>query len=1035
MAAEIPTVISMFKAGEATLLESLGLLNLTGVAIMGVIAALYALYKAYDKANITAEEQLEIFNDLNTKYESTKSELDSLVDSLETVRDRIKELDELSKSGSITPDQTKELKQLEAEEKALERQIQIKERLAEVERKAAEKAAIETLSKREHTVEGETVRRGSEVISSAVNLDDAEAINYYIAKLEEAQIRKEQLEDELANADLTDTQISQHNSAIKELEDQMISYEESIGAIITAVQPLLDSITATSGAAAENKEAIKTAIDAYLEFIGTSEDTADSVVGSTDQIVDSASRITGAIESFSATTQRWEKLREALESLGEVSSQALPADLFAEILELCPEAAGKVTDVASAYKVLSDALIDAENDAEETYGTMQWATEEWVEKTLNSSEALTKALVKYYGTDITNWKKTAEAKWEVDSALVNNLSSLWAKYIGMTADELERLNNMYTDLEIEGRLTPGSSDYKMAQELRAYLEMQKELEIAFENFSAPSTSGGSKSKTDQNKKAFEAAYNAKKYELEMEKITLEEFYAWLDGEHGYRDYFEEQGETLEDFRKYSKEVFDGLRDVHQQYLDVLDHEISVIERTDDSENELIAKYAQKRAEVHELIKELRKYLELQNMTEAEIISNEQYRAYMDMLYSIEDEVASIQEDAYEKQAGYVNDLIDLTEELIRQETEDHIDALKEEKDMYSELIQQRKDLINLSRDQDTYERDRQNKLKEIQKVQERIAALDLDDSREAALEKQTLLEKLSELQIELDDMQTEHYIESAEKALDDKEKAVHEEYDREIKALEDFLDNNAAVNQAAMAELDQMNKDLFDRLESYAAHYTDTTRDELLKMWKEVTAAAEKYGSVTNASKVYEDSDVDNKVKDIIRKMRENGQEYARSTDENRKQVLADDSLKLGAELQKVLGVTVERVNGTWYIGDGPNRKKLFDVYHSGTPSVGGHATIKQNETFALLEKGESVLTKKQTNVLWEALKTFDLTKKLSSSISKFIPGATNTSEKKEINIEVVMQPTIYGDATDVTMGVIRKEARNVADIVASKLR
>lgn len=1064
------------------------------IALLSVLTALFPfITKIADKMYTSAEEQMQIFDDLQSKYSSTVSELKSLGDELTNAKERLEELNKIGKLGALTVSQQEERKELEKTISDLERELTLLEKIEKVERKRTNDAAYDTLKKRSHRVSVEQIENdgyGERSYWVTETVDDVDAINLYLSQLEIATDRKRRIQEEWANdTSVTDDEYESYTEDIADLEEEIQDYESAIGDIVTAVRPLLEGITDTSGAAYDQKVALEAAIDKWLEYSGVANDAvvaADEFERTTFRLLPD---LTSHVNSLTTVEDNISKLRDALADFrddGYVSMDAFSdmaetfgefPDEFERFISVASNSKSTMIDVRAAASDLAEAYLNStdflgnmtDGTIESTIATLKLIGVVNAEEVVMTRVAASKAETKLESA------KLSDATWDEAKKHLSNVGATEAEINALLRLRQEKLNakvattnflaasaetvsalmreagaagmateNLAALLELKNASESGELDGLTFSERTERLntivaKVRKDLDAIqtdFDGFnlSLSPTGDGAKTAAEEAREAFQLEYNAWKHKLDMEQITLEEFYAWLGGEKGYQDYFEDQGETLEDFRKYSKEVFDGLRDVHQQYLDVFDHEISVIERTEDSENELIAKYAQKRAEVHELIKELRKHLELQNMTEAEIISNEQYRAYMDMLYSIEDEVASIQEEAYEKQAGYVNDLIDLTEELIRQETEDHIDALEEEKDMYSELIQQRKDLIKLSRDQDTYERDRQNKLKEIQKIQERIAALDLDDSRAAALEKQGLLEELNKLQIELDDMQTEHYIESAEKALDDKEKAVHEEYDREIKALEDFLDDNAAINQAAMTELDQMNKDLFARLESYAAHYTDTTRDELLKMWEEVTAAAEKYGSVTNASKVYEDSDVDNKVKDIIRKMRENGQEYARSTDPVRKQALADKSLEHGADLQELLGVTVERVDGTWYIGDGPNRKKLFDVYHSGTPSVGGRATIKQNETFALLEKGESVLTKKQTNVLWEALKSFDLMKKVSS-IYKFIPGSVKSEEKKEINIEVVMQPTIYGDATDVTMGVIRKEARNVADIVASKLR
>lgn len=1055
---KIPSVIAKLKTGQTTLLGAISSLNLTGVAIMGVVVALYALYKAYDKANVTAEEQLEIFDELNTKYEATKSELDSLNSSLKSVSDRIKELNELSKNGSITPDQEKELDQLESEEKALKRQIKIKERLAEVDRKAAEKAAIETLEKRSHVVEGETRRRGSEVISSAVELDDAEAINYYIAKLEEAQTRKEQLENELADADLTDEQISQHNAEIEQLENQMTSYETAIGEIVAAVQPLLDSITATTGATAEQKKVLEDAITRWLNLRDTEEEVAET----TTKIADAQSQVTQKIaDQLAVMAGAEEAIGSLSEALGEFNQDGIVTastlsglretfgnvgDAWTEFVAVAGDSSSTMSEVQSACNNLAEAYLDTIDFTSNMTDETKASTVAHLKQigVLNAEEVVTDRL--RIATD-----KLRQAEYNATVEALNYASANSQVVAGLIAQAREAniaAKNIAALEEIMAGPPKGMTGsewrerkemlLKEAQADLSTFEDENQVEISM-NVSLPSNSSGKSAAEEAADKArdeFSKAYNAKKHELDMEKITIKEFYAWLDGQEGYKKYFEAQGETLEDFRKYSKEVFDGLRQVHEDYLDYLDYEISVLERQEDSENAVIAKYAEKRAELHKLAAELKAYLQAEGMSEVEILSNDQYRSYMDMIYSIEDEVASIQEEAYGKTQGYVNDLIDLTEDYIRKLKEDEIDALEDTKDQYAEMVDLQKALINGAREQDTYERDKADKLKEIEKLQTRIAALDRDGSREAMLEKGELMEELNALQRDLDDMQADHYVDTASDALDEAQKDFEKNVDEKIRVIEEFLDNNEAVNKAALSELDNMNEELFDNLMDYAMRYTDTTRAEMLAMWDEVTKAAEKYGSVTNASQVYEDSSDHNDVQKILNKMRENGQAYAASTDPDEKQRLADDSWEQGKKLEELLQVPVYRENGTWYIGTGASKRKLFEIYHTGTPAVGGFPSAKQNEIFSLLEKGETVFTEKHMDSLWSMLKHLNPANWISSPLSKrAIQTVGATASNEQVNVNVSFPLTIYGDMTKSTMSVIERKAYEVADIVASKLR
>jgi len=412
-----------------------------------------------------------------------------------------------------------------------------------------------------------------------------------------------------------------------------------------------------------------------------------------------------------------------------------------------------------------------------------------------------------------------------------------------------------------------------------------------------------------------------------------------------------------------------------------------------------------------------------------------------MLHTIEDEVKSVQETAFKETQGYINNLIDLTEDLVKKQAQDEVDALEKVKDQYAEIVETQKSLLRDMRDDSKYEREKAEKLKEIQKIQERISALDLaKGDRAAALEKAELMEELSELQLSLDDLMAEHYISSTEKALDDSVEAFRKEQDEKIDSIQEFLDDNQAINQAAMKKLDNMNQELFDSLLDYALTYTDTTRSEMLAMWDEVTKAAEKYGSVTNASKVYEDSDASNEVQAQLERMRRNGQEYGTATKE-RQEWLAKDSKAAGDELERLLGVTVERDNnGVWWIGDGADRRKLFEIYtveqhHVGAAAVGGNASIKQNEVFALLEKGETVLTKAHMDTMWRVLDNvnpamwFD-----SSALPKMQTYQTNNDYSPTITVEAPVY--VDGMMTDRRiMKVLEKHSYDVADMVARRLR
>lgn len=105
------------------------------LAITAAIAAIAITVKLVDDAIETAAEANEKFENSKSAYENTKSELESLNSELDKTKEKIEELESL---GKLTVTEKDELKTLKSQRKELERQIDLKEKLA---KKQQEKTA------------------------------------------------------------------------------------------------------------------------------------------------------------------------------------------------------------------------------------------------------------------------------------------------------------------------------------------------------------------------------------------------------------------------------------------------------------------------------------------------------------------------------------------------------------------------------------------------------------------------------------------------------------------------------------------------------------------------------------------------------------------------------------------------------------------------------------------------------------------------------------------------------------------------------
>ena len=120
------------------------------------------------------------------------------------------------------------------------------------------------------------------------------------------------------------------------------------------------------------------------------------------------------------------------------------------------------------------------------------------------------------------------------------------------------------------------------------------------------------------------------------------------------------------------------------------------------------------------------------------------------------ETNDVAKKALEDQEDALNDLLKYVEEMIKQEVKNQVKALEDQVDAMKELVDLQKKSLDLEKEKDEYARDLADKEKGIADLRKQIAALDLDDSREAAAKKANLQEELADKINDLSDFQSDH---------------------------------------------------------------------------------------------------------------------------------------------------------------------------------------------------------------------------------------------------------------------------------------
>lgn len=394
---------------------------------------------------------------------------------------------------------------------------------------------------------------------------------------------------------------------------------------------------------------------------------------------------------------------------------------------------------------------------------------------------------------------------------------------------------------------------------------------------------------------------------------------------------------------------------------------------------------------------------------------------------------------YDSRKDSLEYILDMVENMIKQELDDQVDALGDQKDALNDIIDMKKELISLAKEENDYNKSLKDKIKEMAKLQERIAQLELDDSREAAAEKASLIDQLADLQSEVDEMQHDKSIEMQESALDEMQEANEEVLDKQIQKIEDVANDAGKIHEMVVDKItndwDTLYRELVDWNSIYGTGVEADIKGawdnaiESLKVYKDhlgqITTAQAALGTVNpmlpdnsgSAGSVIADSNRA-EISSIVGRMKEYASRWSRNNEDSVNKALEkaafDESLKLPA-----LGVVAERdpKTGKWIIQRDDNDptnvgKVLYDVYHQG----GTVGAKKDSEVFSLLEKGEDVLTKKQKftaiPILKAGLQALNINENTAKILEALQNGARpslaamNNSEPSvvfnpEINIEV----------------------------------
>ncbi len=196
---------------------------------------------------------------------------------------------------------------------------------------------------------------------------------------------------------------------------------------------------------------------------------------------------------------------------------------------------------------------------------------------------------------------------------------------------------------------------------------------------------------------------------------------------------------------------------------------------------------------------------------------------------------------YEDSQDKINNLVDLTVDMLKQKYEDEKEIIEKQKTAYKDRVDSLKE--SLEEEQDAYDRHQSlsEKKNDISTLQRQAYSLQGTTSVEGKQRLAEIQEELSEATQDLHDTQYENSIKDRQDALDQEYERKEKLWDKEIERIEEVVGNERQLRVQAMKLIDTKSNEFYNDLWSYVFEYTTKSKFEFNTLWNEAYSALDKY--------------------------------------------------------------------------------------------------------------------------------------------------------------------------------------------------
>ena len=861
--------------------QSVASAALTGAISMGVTLAVNGLITGLDYLTHAHERAVEAVDNANQAYAENETELNNASSSLAQIEERLNTLNSIQNPSLADKEETAEL---ERQREELTAQVALlKEKGEALKAKQAEsgKELMDNLESEgldsSYSKDGGKLSWWEKIgASMAQGQTMQSASNMMLFDPDMAQQQMDMMDDMSMSAkeyaeywtdSLSTDGLDRQSEQFQTVRDNLLNIAEeyqkvaqsSDGAIGDAAREKVNQITYALGDAEtradlfNNKLGDNDAKDKLLDAAAAGELTAENLAQiAGDDLASQLNSVSGSaqatVEQLAAMAQTGEQARSAAENLQTATASLAEANQKISDIEGAVNSqralnASEVSDLCAKYPELQQyvtATADGFAIEEGAMSLLSGATSQFSTGYIQAQIKMSEAALAETQNRINLMQQEAGIMGSLDYATV---ASKTDKFV-MTEHEFRRGNNSKGYESYEQYLA-SFLDSDLAASYEQSAKLQKAIEDAKKNLKLKQdyekrAADTAKKNQTKSTSSGSTAYKNEALDNELKRIEhLKAIGKYENDELGYIKALENAKSRLtkkESERWQLEEKIYAAREAYekQQLDDYLD-EISYKEamgKYDDNQAQKIAdltyaynKLAKKKEDLRKLEQQI--YKETKAYQEAE---------------------AKKAKDA----ADAIEDIVDMRMKYIRKEQELKKKALEDELDGYKKLYDAQAKALDKQKEADDYAKTAAKKRADIAEIETRLNELSADTSAASQREQAELRAELAEKQEDLEEYEKEQSIARQKEKLDEEYALLEEQNNAKIEKIDEFLDNEGAVRDQAMADIMTRSETVYQELMEWNAKYGDGINKTVTDAWKAATDALKTYGTQANAIKISE---------------------------------------------------------------------------------------------------------------------------------------------------------------------------------------